>query len=79
MSERVLLPGEQEAWERACRDERWVARITGPKWWTGDFWSVKPSAAALRSMDRARGVHFPGETLAYRARSVRADGSPVVP
>lgn len=65
MSERALLPGEKEAWERACREDRWRLRPS-----TSNF---------LTSWHCANALSNPGDTIAYRARSVRADGTPVVP
>lgn len=79
MTKRALLPGEQEAWERACAEKRWVARASGPVWFRAWNWIPVPSAADLMSRTSADGVIFTGDTIAYRARSVRADGTPVVP
>lgn len=80
MTQRALLPGEQEAWERACAERRWVVRAAGGLWYqAGSSWGPAPSSAALTSRAVADSVTFTGDTIAYRARSVRADGTPVVP
>jgi hypothetical protein len=81
MTKRALLPGEQEAWERACAEERWVVRASGGYWWHGGSgpWSSRPNGAAYLTRHDAKSATFSGDTVAYRARSVRADGTPVVP
>lgn len=80
MTKRALLPGEQEAWERACAERRWVVRAASGHWYqAGDGWGPSPSGAALTSRAVADSVTFSGDTIAYRARSVRPDGTPVVP
>lgn len=81
MTQRALLPGEREAWDLACDDKRWVARTHGPRWATaGGYWSND----ATQAETGARGYIYEmkaclGDTIAYRARSVRADGTPVLP
>lgn len=81
MTVRVLLPGEREAWDRACLEERWVARTPGSSWATADG---RWTADATQAEAGTRGYIYEtkaclGDTIAYRARSVRPDGTPVVP
>lgn len=82
MTKRALLPGEQEAWERACAERRWVVRAASGKWYqalTGR-WEDNPFGAVLTRRAAAAGsIVYSTDTIAYRARSVRADGTPVVP
>ena len=68
MSERALLPGEQEAWERAKWDQRWSVKDS-------------PTECAWSGLNREGAVFHKadGQTIAYRARSVRPDGTPVAP
>jgi hypothetical protein len=79
MSKRALLPGERETWERACREERWVVRADSHVWFHGWRWLQSPLTADLMSRESAYSIAFSPDVIAYRARSVRADGTPVVP
>lgn len=81
MSKRALLPGEREAWERACAEKRWVVRTPGGFWAAVDgrwaMFAAQAEAGTRAYISEMRA--FPVDTVAYRARSVRADGTPVVP
>lgn len=80
MTKRALLPGEQEAWERACAKRRWVVRAAAGRWLcqSGD-WLPSAEEARMAQRQDAFNTAFTGDVIAYRARSVRADGTPVVP
>lgn len=80
MTKRALLPGEQEAWERACAERRWVVRSDGYWWIAVDgLYSRDSTRADMVARAEADRRTFSGDVIAYRARSVRADGTPVVP
>lgn len=84
MTKQALLPGEQEAWEKSDQIRRWVVRTDVGASWLGARGSFTPHAerASLFRFDEAMsktGLTLPGCHVAYRARSVRADGTPVVP
>ena len=83
MTKRALLPGEQEAWDRACAERRWVVRagaFSPGAWFCADAqWMKDANKAAMMRRQSAENAAFSSDTIAYRARSVRADGSPVVP
>jgi len=82
MSERALLPGEQEAWDLACDDKRWVVRTINDCWLGGFGLAngyLDAGMATLTSRSACVAVSISSDTIAYRARSVRPDGTPVVP
>lgn len=77
-----MLPGEREAWDLACDDKRWVVRTIKGHWLGNGGWRdgvADASAATLASRHMCVTASVSTDTIAYRARSVRADGTPVVP
>jgi hypothetical protein len=70
MSKRKLLPGEQEAWDLACDDKRWVLRRIDAY---GDPWAI------MGTREQVLDYAYPTDKIRYVARSVRPDGTPVVP